>query len=120
MIVAEPVFGQGFNAFAVLGPRYGATDGLATAHNELIDLWSSSGAGAAAGYLAIVAGAAAAGFPRRTDPWQLAAAAAVVAFFMASSFNVQSPFIAVTAPTWVVVGYGIGRPRSATEGDSSP
>jgi O-antigen ligase len=120
MIAAEPIFGQGFNAFAVLGPSYGATDGLATAHNEVIDLWSSSGIAAAGGYLAIVVGCVALGLRDRRDPWRLVAAAAVLVFFVASSFNVQTPFLAVTAPLWGVVSYGVARPPTATDEDPNP
>jgi O-antigen ligase len=109
MIVREPILGQGFDAFAVLGPAFGATDGLETAHNELIDLWAQAGILAAAGYVTIVFGLIRGALARRLDPWALASLGAIVVFVIASSFNVQSPFLAVTAPVWIVAGYGIAR-----------
>jgi O-antigen ligase len=109
MILAEPLFGHGFNAFARIGARYGATDGLQTAHSELINLWAEAGVLAAAGFLAIVLGLARAALDRRPDPWALAGLAALVVFVVASSFNVQSPFLAVMAPVWMVATYGAGR-----------
>ena len=47
MILAEPIFGHGFNSFRVFGESFGATDGLQTAHNEFIGLWAESGIAAA-------------------------------------------------------------------------
>lgn len=113
MILAEPLFGHGFNAFASLGARYGATDGLETAHFELIDLWAQAGIFAAAGFVAIVLGLARAALDRRPDPWALAALGGLVVFVVATSFNVQSPFLAVMAPVWVVASYGVARSASS-------
>jgi len=109
MIAAQPIFGHGFAGFPILGVRFGATDGLQTAHNELIGLWADAGIVAAGGFVAMIAGAGAAALQRRADPWALAALGALVVFVVASSFNVQSPFLAVTAPLWLVVAFGIGR-----------
>jgi O-antigen ligase len=109
MIAAQPIFGHGFAAFPILGVRFGATDGLQTAHNELIGLWADAGIVAAGGFVAIIVGAAGAVLQRRADPWALAALGALVVFVVASSFNVQSPFLAVMAPLWVVVAFGVGR-----------
>jgi O-antigen ligase len=110
MILAQPIFGHGFGAFRVLGERFGATDGLATAHNEFIGFWAEAGVVAAGGFAAIVIGIAAAALQRRPDPWALAALGALVVFVVASSFNVQGPFLSVTAPFWLVVAFGIARP----------
>jgi O-antigen ligase len=118
MIVKEPFLGQGFDAFAILGPPYGATDGLQTAHNELIDLWAQAGVLAAAGFVAIVAGLIRGALDRVPYPWAMATLGAVVVFVVASSFNVQSPFLAVTAPVWIVAGYGIA--RRAMPGEQTP
>jgi O-antigen ligase len=107
MIAAQPLFGHGFGAFAVRGAAYGATDGLATAHNEFIDLWAQAGILAAAAFLAIVGGVVIGALRRRDEALGLAALGAVVVFAVASSFNVQSPFLAVTGPVWLVAAFGI-------------
>jgi O-antigen ligase len=118
MIAREPFLGQGFDAFAVLGPQYGATDGLETAHNELIDLWAQAGVLAAAGFTAIVIGLIRGALDRWPDPWAMATLGAVVVFVVASSFNVQAPFLAVTTPIWIVAAYGVtGR---AVPGEQTP
>jgi O-antigen ligase len=115
MILADPIFGQGFGAFRVLGEGFGATDGLHTAHNELIDLWAQAGVAAALGFAAIVGGTIAASLTRRRDAWAMAALGAIVVFVVASSFNVQSPFLAVTGPVWAIVAFGIARQVPGTE-----
>jgi O-antigen ligase len=115
MILAQPIFGHGFGAFSVLGASFGATDGLLTAHNEIIDLWAQAGVVAAGGFVAIGAGIVLAALSRGADPWARAAIGAIVAFVIASSFNVQSPFLAVTAPVWLIAAFGIARPREAGE-----
>jgi O-antigen ligase len=107
MIISRPLFGQGFDAFIALGPRYGVPDRLNTAHFELIDLWAQAGVFAAIGYLAIVFGIVRASLDRRGDAWAMAALGTIALFFVASSFNVQSPFLAVMGVVWIVASYGI-------------
>jgi len=109
MIIAKPIFGHGFNAFPVLGASYGATDGLQTAHFEFIDLWAQAGIAAAAGYAAIVVGTVRGALDRVGDSWAMASLGAIVVFGVASSFNVQSPFLAVMGPVWIVSSFGIAR-----------
>jgi hypothetical protein len=41
-------------------------------------------------------------------------------FLVASSFNIQSMFLEVIGPLWVVVAYGIARPLDSTRGRPSP
>jgi O-antigen ligase len=117
MIVAEPIFGHGFHSFAALGPSFGATDGLQTAHNEFIGLWAESGVLAFAGYLLTIAGVVRGAVERRGDAWAMAALGAIVVFVVASSFNVQSMFLAVVGPVWLVVAYGIARPPAPSSLD---
>jgi O-antigen ligase len=118
MIVEKPLFGFGFNAFAVVGAAHGATDGLQTAHFELIDLWAQAGVLAAAGFVMIVTGIVVGALRRKGDPWALAALGAVVVFVVASSFNVQSPFLNVVGPVWVVATFGLGAPLGPEAVDS--
>jgi O-antigen ligase len=120
MIIARPIFGQGFNAFQVLGASYGATDGLQTAHFEFIDLWAQAGIAAAAGYAAIVVGTVRGALDRVADPWAMASLGAIVVFGVASSFNVQSPFLAVMGPVWIVSSFGIGRPATPDDAAQPP
>jgi len=119
MILAKPLFGHGFNAFTALGARYGATDGLQTAHFELIDLWAQAGIAAAAGYVAIILGVVRGALTRAGDPWALASLGAVVVFAVASSFNVQSPFLAVMGPVWIVASFGIAHPGNGMLGSAT-
>ena len=120
MIIAQPVFGHGFGAFRVLGERFGATDGLVTAHNEFIGLWAEAGIVAAAGSVAIVIGVVVASLQRRADSWGLTALGVIVVFTIASSFNVQTSFLAVTGPVWLIVAFGIARsgPRPRVDSDT--
>jgi O-antigen ligase len=120
MILAKPLFGHGFNAFAVLGAQYGATDGLQTAHFELIDLWAQAGIAAAVGFVAIVLGMIGGAVERKADPWALAALGAIVVFVVASSFNVQSPFLAVMGPVWIVSTFGIACGADAAPAIAEP
>jgi O-antigen ligase len=120
MIVADPIFGHGFHSFAAIGESFGATDGLQTAHNEFIGLWAESGVLAFAGYLLTIAGIVIAAVERRADPWAMAAFGSIVVFIVASSFNVQSMFLAVVGPVWLFVAYGIARPLGRPEQDRSP
>ncbi len=110
MIQAEPIFGHGFSAFRELGESFGATDGLLTAHNEFIGFWAESGVLALAAYVATAAAIVACALKRRTEAWAIAAIGAVALFLVATSFNLQSIFLAVTCPFWLVVAYGIERP----------
>jgi O-antigen ligase len=107
MIIARPLFGQGYDAFTVLGPQYGASEGLLTAHFELINLWAEAGIAAAVGYVAIVLGIVRAAWDRRDDVWALVALGTIVVFFVSSSFNVLSPFLEVMGPAWIIASYGI-------------
>jgi len=112
MIVAEPLFGHGYHSFATAGAAFGATDELATAHNEAIGLWAENGIVAFAGYVLLVVGCALAALERRGDAWAVAALGALIVFFVASSFNIQLMFLAVAGPVWLVVAYGIARPAA--------
>jgi O-antigen ligase len=120
MILAEPILGHGFYSFRVLGEGYGATDGLQTAHNDLVGLWAESGIVAAIAYVVTAFGIVACAMKRRTDPWAVASVGALTVFLVASSFNIQSMFLEVVGPLWLVVAYGIARPLDAARGRPSP
>jgi O-antigen ligase len=110
MILEEPIFGHGFHSFRVLGERYGATDGLLTAHNEFIGLWAENGVVAIAAYVAIIAGVIACAIARRTDPWAIIAIGAITLFAVAGMFVDTLNYLGVTGVLWLVVAYGIARP----------
>ncbi|HEX5015820.1 MAG TPA: O-antigen ligase family protein [Candidatus Limnocylindrales bacterium] len=120
MIATEPVFGHGYYAFSQVGAGFGATDGLATAHNEAIGLWAESGMLAFAGYVVLVVAIIGAALERRADAWAVAALGALIVYFVASSFNVQLMFLAVMGPVWLVVAYGIARPLPEIADDPLP
>jgi hypothetical protein len=48
----------------------------------------------------------------------MAAFGSIVVFIVASSFNVQSMFLAVVGPVWLFVAYGIARPLAPSSIDS--
>jgi O-antigen ligase len=119
MIAAEPIFGHGYHAFAGVGATFGATDGLATAHNEAIGLWAESGLLAFAGFVVLIVSVVMAALERRSDAWAVAALGALIVFVVASSFNVQLMYLAVMGPVWLVVAYGIARPLEPAAGRES-
>ncbi len=102
MGAAQPITGQGFGAFAVVGPRYGGPANLETAHNELIALFGDAGLPAAISFSGLIAACVWA-FRRRSVANDLGLAAILV-FVTASSFNVQSVFPQVTTLVWALVG----------------
>jgi O-antigen ligase len=119
MILAEPIFGHGFYAFRVLGESFGATDGLQTAHNEFIGLWAESGVVAFAAFIVAAAGIVGCALERRSDPWALVAIGALTLFLVATCFNLQSIYLAVVGPVWLVIAYGIARPLAPAPVGSS-
>ncbi len=120
MILVEPISGHGFHSFRMLGESYGATDGLRTAHNELIGLWAESGIVALLALLVTAGGIVATAVERRGDPWAMASIAVLTLFLVATSFNIQSKQLAVMGPVWLAIAYGIARPLSPAPIERSP
>jgi O-antigen ligase len=120
MILEEPIFGHGFHSFRALGERYGASDGLLTAHNEFIGLWAESGVAAIAAYLAVIAGVVGCAIARKTDSWAIVALGAITLFAVAGFFVDTLNFLGVTGVLWLVVAYGIARPLAAAPSEPAP
>jgi O-antigen ligase len=122
MIVDQPLTGHGFGSFPVIGTAYGAIDGLESAHNEVIDLWSQAGILAPLAWVVLIVGLIYGAVQRRREVLGLAALGAVVVFAVASSFNVQSTFLSVTGPAWLVAAFAMAPVRhedSDGSGDTS-
>jgi O-antigen ligase len=116
MGAAQPVTGQGYGAFAVLGSGYGGPANLFTAHNEMIALFAEVGLPGAVSFGGLIA-ACLWSFRRRSVAHDLGLAAVLV-FVTASSFNVQSVYPQVTTPIWALVAWGLalGKVSSISEG----
>ena len=56
---------------------------------------------------------------RRADPWAIAAIAVLALFLVATSFNIQSKYLAVTGPVWLAIAYGIARPLASASSEPS-
>jgi len=105
MAYEAPLTGQGYGSFAALSTDFGGPSDLATAHNETIGLLAGAGLPAGISYLGLI-GACVWTFRRRSTVHEVGLAA-VVAFAVATSFNIQSVYPQVTVPLWTMVAVGL-------------